>query len=42
MKKLFLLCAAFVMAMNFMSCGNDNEPGGGDEMKATTRSIPIL
>lgn len=27
MKKFFLLCTAFAMAMNFTSCGNDDEPG---------------
>lgn len=42
MKKLFLLCAAFVMAMNFMSCGNDNEPGGGDEGGDDTKHTYIM
>ena len=42
MRKLFLLCAAFVMAMNFMSCGNDNEPGGGDEGGDDTKHTYIM
>lgn len=42
MKKLFLLCTAFVMAMNFMSCGNDNEPGGGDEGGDDTKHTYIM
>lgn len=30
------------MAMNFMSCGNDNEPGGGDEGGDDTKHTYIM